>query len=405
MNKNFSFRLRAITFFQYVVICGVIPVMSLYLKEIPGISGVKVGIILSMSTAAGILSPLISVYIADRYISAEKLFSVCNIAASMLMTMLRQQSGFLPILFIYLFLMMCITPSTALINIMVFNFLKTEGFRFGSIRVWGTLGWIFMSLFFSYVWLGDIFFMDLEKSIGDILYFSSATALFLGLFSLTIHSEKKESKKSNAGLSLFGKDLSSPDRRRLYVFFMISFFMSIVDKYYYMGLSPYLRYAGISDKWIMPVISSGNISEIFLMFFLFRILVRFGFKKTLAAGAAAHCLRFFFFAFSDGIIPVLSAILIHGVTFALFSAAAYIYLDMYCSSKTRTSNHLVYSFVISGAGNLVGNLAAGNVFDISLSNFGSYSFFWFIPAIVSLISLFMIIIFIDNSKPVFQEKG
>ncbi|MCP5513980.1 MAG: hypothetical protein H7A26_00775, partial [Spirochaetales bacterium] len=53
MNKNFSFKLRAITFFQYVVICGVIPVMSLYLKEIPGISGIKIGIILSMSTAAG----------------------------------------------------------------------------------------------------------------------------------------------------------------------------------------------------------------------------------------------------------------------------------------------------------------------------------------------------------------
>ncbi|MDX9800977.1 MAG: MFS transporter, partial [Spirochaetia bacterium] len=237
-----------VTFLQYVVICGVIPVMSLYLKEIPLISGAKVGIILSMSTAAGILSPLITVYIADRYISAEKLFAICNIAASFLLLLLRQQSEFLPVLFIYLFLMMFITPSAALINIMVFNFLGAEGRRFGSIRVWGTLGWIFMSLFFSYVWLGDVFFKNIGKSIGDILYFSSVTALFLGLFSLSIRSEKKEFKKRNTGLSLFGKDPSTPDRRRLYVFFLISLFISVVDKYYYMGLSPYLKYSGVPDK-------------------------------------------------------------------------------------------------------------------------------------------------------------
>jgi PPP family 3-phenylpropionic acid transporter len=204
-------------------------------------------------------------------------------------------------------------------------------------------------------------------------------------------------------LSLFGKDLSTPDRRRLYVFFLISLFISVVDKYYYMGLSPYLKYSGVPDKWIMPLISSGNILEIFLMFLLFKILISFGFKKTLAAGAAAEFLRFFIFTFSDSLVPVFSAILIHGATFALFSAAAFIYLDTFCSSKTRTSNHLIYSFVISGGGNLAGNLAAGNIFDFSLSVFGNYSFFWFIPAIISLISFFMIIIFIDNSKPVFKE--
>ena len=407
MRDKTVFKLRLITFFQYVVICGVIPVMSLYLRGIPGITGTMAGIILSMSTVAGIASPLITVYVADRFIRPERLFALCNIAASFLMLLLRFQTDFLPLAVLYLLIMLFLTPSSALINIMVFNFLDREGKRFGAIRVWGTFGWIFMSVFFSYIWLGDYFFKSIEKSIGDILYFSSGTALLLGLYSLTLDSGKKTAadRPAAAGLSSFCSNLAAADRKRLLVFFTVSFFIAIVDKYYYLGISPYLKHSGIPDKWIMPLLSAGNISEIILMFLLFRIISRYSFRKTLAAGAVFELIRFILFAFPANHLLLVSGILIHGATFALYSACAFIYLDMFCSEKGRTANHLVYSFVISGGSSLAGNLTGGIMLDFSISVFRNYTVFWIVPAFISLLSMIMIIGFIDDAKPVFQIEG
>ncbi len=411
--------------------CGVIPVISLYLKGIEGLSGIDVGIILSMATAAAVVAPLVSVYVADRFIRSERLYALCNIVSSVLLFFLRLQNDFLPITVIYLLLMLFLTPATALINIMVFNYLGQDRRRYGGIRVWGTFGWIFMSVFFSYFWLGNAFFSSVSRSMGDILFFSSATAMFLGIYSLSFGREKRltdrvpvltgtgikkgkteneggeagRRKESGGGLSLFAAGLKGPDRKRFFIFLFIGFSISVVDKYYYLGLSPFLRQAGIKDAWIMPVISSGNISEIFLMFFLFRIITVFGFKKTLAAGAAAEIIRFTLFACSEKLVPVLAGILVHGATYALFSAAAFIYLDMYSTERSRTSNHLVYSFIISGGSNLFGNLAGGIILDLSLHEAGNYSFFWAVPAIISLLSLIMVVIFIEGRKPLFQENN
>ncbi len=71
-------RLSVLYFFEFCIFGGVVPVLSLYLKELPGFTGLKVGFVLSMTSVASITSPLIAQQIADRYISAEKLFSLSS---------------------------------------------------------------------------------------------------------------------------------------------------------------------------------------------------------------------------------------------------------------------------------------------------------------------------------------
>lgn len=418
MIKNPETKLRTAAFLQFVVIAGVLPVISLYLRGIEGISGTRIGIILSMSTVASVISPLLSLYVADRIVKTETLFALCNIVSAFLLVLLRLQKSFATLAATYLLLMLFLTPPSTLVNIMVFKHLGKARGRFGGIRVWGTFGWIFMSLFFSYVWLGDMFVKIPGKSIGDVLYFSSATALFLGFFSLTFDSPasgvittsappaltaKKQAKERHDRSEKVARGGAGSRKQvagKLLPLFAISFLISSVDKYYYLGLSPFLRQSGIPDRWIMPVISAGNISEIILMFLLFKILARFGFRKTLAAGTAAEILRFTLFSFSESFAPVFAGILVHGATFALYSSAAYIYLDTLSSDKKRTANHLFYSFVMSGGGNLFGNLAAGRILDFSLAETGGFSLFWAVPAIISLLSMILVVIFIDERKPV-----
>jgi predicted MFS family arabinose efflux permease len=134
---------------------GVVPVLSLYLKELPGFTGSKTGFVLSMASIASVTSPLIAQRIADRYISAEKLFSILHLLCGVLLIVFRQQSSFITVTLLYLFLMISLSPTSPLLNVLVFHSLGKEKKKYGFLRVWGTVGWIFMAVFFSYIWLGS----------------------------------------------------------------------------------------------------------------------------------------------------------------------------------------------------------------------------------------------------------
>lgn len=413
-------KIQIVFFLQAAINGGIVSVISLYFKEI-GLSGKEIGLILSMAAISSIVSPFVSMHIADQHISAEKLFSLCCIVSSILLFFLRLGKDFFSIAIVYFFMILFFSSLTALINVMAFRTLGKARGKFGTLRVWGTFGWIFMLLFFSYVWLGDSFFKGTDKSIGDILFFSSALSMVLGIYVFIITLGKKKKvilQPENRVRNLSATENSMHGQKQLCVtkkcisFFLISFFVYMLDKYFYFGISPFLKELGVQEKWILPIISSGNIMEVALMFCLFPILSYFGFKKTLAAGTVAHFIRFLLFAIasvigseaineggSSAVAVAIAAtgVFFHGIAFTLFSASGFIYLDMLFPEQNRAKAHLFYSFAVSGGSNLFGNLTAGVALDSSLGIFNNYLLFWSVPLIISLISCILVVLFIDNS--------
>lgn len=415
-------KIQVVFFLQAAVNCGIFSVITLYFIEI-GLSGKEIGFILSMAAISAVVSPFISMHIADRYISAEKLFSLCSIVSSFLLFFLRHEKDFFSIAILYFFIMLFFSPLAALLNVMAFRLLGKARGKFGTLRVWGTFGWMFMLLFFSYVWLGDSFFKGTEKSVGDILFFSSALSMVLGIFVFIMDLSKNKKSDAVSQSKNIVNDLSAGYNRRhgqirlfdvkkCIPFFLISFFIYILDKYFYFGISPFLKELGVQEKWILPVISSGNIMEVVLMFCLFPILSRFGFKKTLIVGTVAHFIRFVLFVIASVIGPesvggggssaaavtiAATGVLFHGISYVLFCAAGFIYLDLLFSEHNRAKAQLFYSFAVAGGSKFFGNLTAGVVLDSSLSVFNNYLLFWSVPLIISLISCILVVLFIDNS--------
>ncbi len=376
-------------FFQYFILGGIVPVVSLYLKELPLFSGFMVGVVLSMTSIASVTSPLIAESFADRLISSERLFACAHIINGILLIVFRQYNNFIVIVFLYLLITISLSPTATLLNILVFHRLNKEGEKFGFIRVWGTVGWISMAFFFSYIWLSSGSLKGSPGKLGDVFYIASAVSILLGLFSLTL-SPASAGKKSGGSLFLKIKNLPiEGDRKVLFTFFIISTMVSVVDKYYYLGIAPFLKFSGFSERSIMPVISAGLISELIAMFVLYKLLKKYGYRKILSAGITAEFLRFTVFALAPGR-WIIAGILLHGLTFTLYSTAAFIFLDSFCSAKTRSTLHLLFSFVVAGGGNLAGNLIGGILMDFSLFLTGNYMVFWIFPAIISGLSFIIL---------------
>lgn len=389
-----KFNLSLLYFFQFCILGGVVPVLSLYLKELPGFTGAKIGFVLSMTSIASVTSPLIARRIADRYISSEKLYSVLHILCGVLLIVFRQQRNFPSVILVYLFLMISLSPTSPLLNVLVFHSLGKEKAKYGFLRVWGTFGWIFMAVFFSYVWLGsDI--IPFKREIGDLYYITAFFSFTLGIYSLFLRSEKTENSRSdNKPQKLdIKRTLSGGEGKELLFFLIISMLASIADKTYFLGIAPFLKYSGFPESSIMPSISIGMVPEVAAMFILYRLIKRFGYKNILSAGISAHIIRFVLFIIaSETGLPwlIIPGIFMHGLTFAFYIAVSYIFLDTFCTDSTRSSMHLLFAFLVSGTGNLAGNLAGGVLMDISLSVKGNYTIFWLFPALVSAYSFLML---------------
>ena len=387
-------QLSILYFFQYCIFGGVVPVLSLYLKELPGFNGAMTGFVISMTSIAAVASPLIAQRVADRFIPAEKLFSILHISCGFLIIIFRQQTNFAAVALLYLLLMLSLSPTSPLLNILVFHALGKDKTKYGFLRVWGTLGWIFMAFFFSYIWLGaDI--IPFKKNIGDVYYVTAFFCLVQGFYSLSISPERSEnsSRKKAEKISLNAL-LSGSRRKELLYFVTVSMLASIADKSYFLGIAPYLKYSGFPENSIMPCISLGMLPEVAAMFILYRFINRSGYKTVLAAGLSAHILRAVLFITASetgALFLILPGIFLHGFSFAFFAAVSYIFLDTFCTEKTRSSFHLVYAFIVAGSGNLAGNLIGGFLLDISLAVRGSYTLFWLFPLLISSASFVLLI--------------
>ncbi len=388
-----NIKLSVLYFFQFCIWGGIVPVLSLYLKELPGFNGSMTGFVISMTSIASVTAPLIAQRVADRYISAETLFSILHLSCGVLVIIFRQQTHFAAVTVVYLLLMISLSPTSPLLNVLVFHSLGKDKMKYGFLRVWGTFGWIFMAVFFSYVWLGSDLF-PFDKNIGDVYYVTAFFCFFMGFYSLAVTSgnSRKSIGKKAAKFDINSLP-SGPLRRELFYFVAVSMLASIADKTYFLGIAPYLKYSGFPEQSIMPSISLGMISEIAAMFILYKLIRRFGYRNILTAGIVAHVIRFFLFITASetgAFYLIIPGIFLHGFTFAFFIAVSYIFLDTFCTEKTRSSVHLIYAFIVSGSGNLAGNLIGGVLIDFSLALRGSYTIFWIFPAVVSVSALILL---------------
>ncbi|MFC1760980.1 MFS transporter [Planctomycetota bacterium] len=392
LSKLIKTRLAVMMFVQYVVMGATWPIMSLYLKDNLGFSGAQAGVVLAMSAVAAFIAPVVSACVADRLMSAERLLSVCHFGAAALMTLICFQTEHLPIALLYLAYNLAMGPTIPLTNAIVFHNHPEGNKGFGNIRVWGTIGWIVVAWCFGYLWLHGSGTETVASRLPDALKLSALTSLILALYGLTLPNPHQ---RQEGPIHMIPMDsLRIFAHPQILLIGVVSLLIGIADRYYYFGMGPFLREVGFSDAAIMPVMSIGQMSEVFAMFGLALILKHVGYKRVLLLGILAEVCRFTVYAIGYAKLLIVAAIPCHGLAYTLFFTAVYIYIDGHTDRGSRAGLHLLFSIITAGLGSLAGNLLGG----VSLDRFvihaavGSFRGFWLVPLVISLVGFSLIAI-------------
>ena len=390
-------------FLQFFIWGSWFVTLGTFLSKNLDATGIQSSIAFSTQSWGAIIAPVFIGLIADKYFNAEKILGILHLIGGYLMIQLYQSTSFdlfYPLVFFYMLLYM---PTLALVNSISFNQMKNPSKEFSSIRVFGTLGWIFSGIMISY-----FFGWDSQISINDGLlkntFKMAAIASFaLGILSFFLPKTPPNfaNKKSRKLKNILGLDALELLRdKNFLMFFITSILICIPLAFYYQQTNPFLVNIGMENP--TGTMALGQISEALFILLLPLFLKKFGFKITLIIGMLSWFLRYLLFAYgdvNDGYYLLILGIFLHGVCYDFFFVSGQIYTDFKAGQNFKSSAQGLITLATYGVGMYIGFWFAGFISDFYKNGLTfNWKIIWIFPSLISLFVMFLFIIIFRNEK-------
>lgn len=320
-----------------------------------GFTGSQIAWVGSAFAIASIVGIFFSSQFADRTFAAEKFMAASHLIGGLAILGMYWAKDFPTFFGLMLVHSLLYVPTISVSNSIAFTHMKNAEKEFGLVRMGGTIGWILAA------W--PLFFL-LEGKTGvaattakaNIFLVAGITSLLLAAYSLTLpHTPPKRAAAGDGGLAWLKatKYLAQPF---LLVLFVVTFIDSVIHNGYFLLAGNFLgdkNAAALAEKWIMPVMSVGQVAEILTMSVLGFVLARLGWKTTMILGILGHAARFAVFAFMPQNQPMIIAVqVLHGICYAFFFATLYIFIDAAFPKDVRSSAQSLFNLLVLGLGDL-----------------------------------------------------
>ena len=390
-------------FLQFFIWGSWFVTLGTFLSKNLDATGIQSSIAFSTQSWGAIIAPVFIGLIADKYFNAEKILGILHLIGGYLMIQLYQSTSFdlfYPLVFFYMLLYM---PTLALVNSISFNQMKNPSKEFSSIRVFGTLGWIFSGIIISY-----FFGWDSQISINDGLLKNTFKMAAIASFALGILSfflpktpPNFSNKKSRKLKDILGLDALELLRdKNFLMFFITSILICIPLAFYYQQTNPFLVNIGMENP--TGTMALGQFSEALFILLLPLFLKKFGFKITLIIGMLAWFLRYLLFAYgdvNDGYYLLILGIFLHGVCYDFFFVSGQIYTDFKAGQNFKSSAQGLITLATYGVGMYIGFWFAGFISDFyKIGLTFNWKIIWIFPSLISLFVMFLFIIIFRNEK-------
>ena len=381
----------------------------------------------SLGPISAIIAPFFLGMVADRFFDSEKVLGVLCLVAGVAMLAMPQFAGtgfFLPLLFIHA---LCYFPTLGLTASLSFHHLTNQEKEFPVVRVFGTIGWVVVS-----VVIGRLLQADATPW---PLYIGGGLSIFLGIYSFTL----PKTPPPSAGQKTSWKQIAGIDALRVlntrsFIVFLVAATLIFIAFGTYFPYAPTFfstMHEVIPDHFSNPSweMSLGQFSEIFLMLAIPFLFVRFGVKWMLMIGMLAWVARFTLFSSAAGVIDpataadpsiavdpaasqafwlIIIGIAIHGLCYDFFFVTGQIYIEKKTSPAIRGQVQGLLVLLTQGVGFFLGTQLSGayinaNGADGTLA-IPDWQFFWLMFAGATLVfTIFFFFMFTDSvekDKPV-----
>ena len=335
--------------------------------------GSIIGWFYSIQGVVSLFMPGIMGIVADRWIQAQKLLSLCHLIAGLFMG----ATGFygmtsgceIGVLFtLYALSVAFFMPTIALCYSVAFNALSTNGYdtvkAFPPIRIWGTIGFIC-----TMVAVDLLGFQTTSKQ----FVLSGALSLLLAMYSLTLPASpvnEQTDKSSSLIVRIFGLDsFKLFKKKKMALFFIFSMFigvcLQITNGYANPFITSFKDVAEFADTFGAQhaniLISLSQISETCCILLIPFCLKKFGMKKVMMMAMLAWVLRFGLFGLGDtgsGLWMFILSCIVYGVAFDFFNISGALFVDKNTDADTRSSAQGLFMMMTNGFGATIGTLSA-----------------------------------------------
>ena len=363
-------RLIIMNFLQFAVWGAYLTSMGRYLAA-AGMAE-NIGWFYAMQGVVSIFMPALVGIVADRWIPAQKVLSLCHglAGAAMLAAGMYGLSTAAPE-FTTLFTLYSISvaffmPTIALTNSVAYTALSNAGLdtvkHFPPIRVFGTIGFICAMLLTD-----GLGFQTNAKQ----LIFSGAIGIVFCLYALTLpncpvnRSSDRKSLVQTLGLDAF----KLFKEKKMAIFFIFSMLLGVSLQITNGFANPFLGSFEAIEEYASTfgvqhsnmLISLSQVSETLCILLIPYCLKRFGIKKVMLMAMLAWVFRFGLFGVGNpggGVWMFILSMIVYGVAFDFFNVSGSLYVDQETKPEIRPSAQGLFMMMTNGFGATIGTLSA-----------------------------------------------
>ncbi|MEN2768109.1 MFS transporter [Ornithinibacillus xuwenensis] len=323
--------------------------LPLYLAY-KGLNGTEIGWVLAIGPLASIFAQPFWGYLSDKYKTVKRILLICVCGLLIFSTVFFQMNHLISIILMGAVFYFFTTPIGALGDSLAQRRADVLGKSFGTIRMWGSIGFATSSLV-----IGEILSrVGVQHMIWPYLFF--------GLLALLVVFRLKDVKVESDPVKL--KDIGILVKNKAFLLFLLSVvFLSISHRTNdsYIGL--YIAELGGSEALVGLGWFVGVASEALVFAFAglwFRKLHPLVF--VMIAGAI-YSIRWFIYGTLDDPTFVIALQFLHGITFGVFYLAAFDYVSRLIPKLLQSTGHLVFFATFFGISGIIGSLAGGAIMD------------------------------------------
>jgi PPP family 3-phenylpropionic acid transporter len=354
--------------------------IPVYLNSV-GYSKTSIGILLSLAPIIAIMAQPIWGTFSDRAKYKNTVLMILILGSSFTILFYR-----LSINFLYLSLIIsCFTLFQTSINPMsdaiALEFTSKTKWKFGHIRLAGTVGYSIMS-----VTAGMLLMKNINRMF--IIYFIAGLLTFLTVLFLP-KTEGHQSKGTKLAFWSLFKD------KRLILFLSFALIIQIALGYYYTFFSIYYQQLGATKIMIGWSNFIAAMSETPFLLFSHVILKKIKTQQALVIAGGAAAVRWLLLGITVSPLSILGFQLLHGLINIVVTVSLAMYINEFVPKELKSSGQALNGLVCTGIARILGSLLGGYFSDV----FGIKNMFIYNSA-VTFIAVLIFIILISRKMSV-----
>lgn len=341
----------------YFAVGGSGPYIALYLQAIH-FDGAQIGLVASITPLAGMLLPPFWGLLSDRRGWRTQLLIASLVGAALCSLIVPLGSSFLWVLFALLLLAICLSPATPLANAAVLEWVQRNGGSFGSIRIFGSFGYLIASVIMGLVLQGK-HILWLYAIYGVLLLITAAVSLLIP--------PQQQLVRQDTGAGI--RDvLRDPAATRFLLWTIVAIGSWAAYNTFF---SLYMKGLGAGTGVLGLASGLATISELPAMALVGPLMRRIGVKPLILISLAISTVRWLALSQLHDYHIVLALQPLHGVMFAFFYVGGVTFVDQRLPEQLRATGQSLFNAAGYGMGAVVG----ANLFGMLLDRAGASGIF------------------------------